>query len=76
MWVPLAWNNEFNGPGADYFVQKTMDLASLYEGSRSDDNIILDVLILVNDKIKNISASGMGVLSTKFVSDGLQVCGI
>ena len=29
MWVPLVENNEFNSPGADYFVKKHIDHISV-----------------------------------------------
>jgi glutamate racemase len=39
MWVPLIENNEFDGPGADYFVQKNVD--ALLAQSPAIDTIIL-----------------------------------
>ena len=39
MWVPLVENNEFNGPGADYFIQKHLD--SLLTKDPQIDTLIL-----------------------------------
>lgn len=39
MWVPLIENNEFNSPGADYFVQEYLD--QLLERDSEIDTIIL-----------------------------------
>ena len=47
MWVPLVENNEFNSPGADYFVKKYIDLLL------SKDPLI-DTIIL-GSSIKSVS---------------------
>ena len=39
MWVPLVENNEFDGPGADYFVKRHID--SLLANSAEIDTILL-----------------------------------
>ncbi len=39
MWVPLVENNEFNGPGADYFIKK--HIGALLRQCRDIDTIIL-----------------------------------
>ena len=63
MWVPLVENNEFNGPGADYFVQKQLDL--LFTKDPQIDTIILGCTHypLLMDKIKKYVPSGITLLA-------------
>ena len=63
MWVPLVENNEFNGPGADYFVQKHLDL--LFTKDPQIDTIILGCTHypLLMDKIKEYVPSGITLLA-------------
>ena len=63
MWVPLVENNEFNGPGADYFVQKHLDL--LFTKDPQIDTIILGCTHypLLMDKIKKYVPSGITLLA-------------
>lgn len=63
MWVPLVENNEFNGPGADYFVQKQLDL--LFMKDPQIDTIILGCTHypLLIDKIKKYVPSGITLLA-------------
>ncbi|MBP5364755.1 MAG: glutamate racemase [Bacteroidales bacterium] len=63
MWVPLVENGEFDKPGADYFVQKYLDMLM----SQSPD---IDVIILgcthyplLADKIKKYLPDGVRLLS-------------
>jgi len=52
MWVPLVENNEFNSPGADYFVEKYLD--NLLARDTQIDTIILGCTHypLLQDKIR------------------------
>lgn len=52
MWVPLVENNEFNKPGADYFIQQHLD--RLFAQSKSIDTLLLACTHypLLIDKIK------------------------
>ena len=63
MWVPLVENNEFNGPGADYFVQKHLDF--LFTKDPQIDTIILGCTHypLLMDKIKKYVPSGITLLA-------------
>ena len=63
MWVPLVENNEFNSPGADYFVQKHLDL--LFTKDPQIDTIILGCTHypLLMDKIKKYVPSGITLLA-------------
>ena len=63
MWVPLVENNEFNGPGEDYFVQKHLDL--LFTKDPQIDTIILGCTHypLLMDKIKKYVPSGITLLA-------------
>ena len=63
MWVPLVENNEFNCPGADYFVQKHLDL--LFTKDPQIDTIILGCTHypLLMDKIKKYVPSGITLLA-------------
>lgn len=73
MWVPLVENNEFNSPGADYFVKKHLDhILSL------DPEI--DILVLgcthyplLIDKIKQYLPSGITVFAQgEYVAESLK----
>ena len=63
MWVPLVENNEFNAPGADYFVQNHLDL--LFTKDPQIDTIILGCTHypLLMDKIKKYVPSGITLLA-------------
>ncbi len=63
MWVPLVENNEFEGEGADYFIQK--NLHSLLEKGKDIDTIILGCThypLLIN-KIKKYLPEGIKLIS-------------
>ncbi len=73
MWVPLVENNEFNSPGADYFVEKHINhILSL--------DPLIDTLVLgcthyplLIDKIRKFLPAGVTLLSQgKYVADSLQ----
>lgn len=73
MWVPLVENNEYNKPGADYFVQKGIDAIL------SKDNLI-DTLILgcthyplLLDKIRECTPNHVNIISQgKYIADSLK----
>lgn len=76
MWVPLVENNEFNKPGADYFVKKHID--SLLSKQPDIDTIILGCTHypLLVDKIKSylpksITLLAQGQLVAQSLSDYL-----
>jgi glutamate racemase len=77
MWVPLVENNEFEGPGADYFVEK--NLRSLFTRDPEIDTLILGCTHypLLLDKIRKYTPGGVSILSqgeivSKSLKDYLQ----
>ena len=73
MWVPLVENNEYNSPGADYFIQKNIN--NLLHQSGSIDTILLACTHypLLMDKIKKAVPANMTVLSQgEIVADSLK----
>jgi len=74
MWVPLVENNEYNSPGADYFIQKNID--NLMGRSGSIDTILLACTHypLLMEKIKKAIPAGVTVLSQgEIVADSLKL---
>ena len=63
MWVPLVENSEYNGPGADYFIQKNID--NLLQQSGSIDTILLACTHypLLLEKIKEALPDNITILS-------------
>lgn len=63
MWVPLIENNEYDKPGADYFVQQHLD--RLFKQSSSIDTLLLACTHypLLIDKIKAFAPAGTTILS-------------
>ncbi len=63
MWVPLIENNEYNLPGADYFVKKHID--HLLQQSTNIDTILLACTHypLLMDKIKEYVPAGINIVS-------------
>jgi glutamate racemase len=63
MWVPLIENNEHNGPGADYFVEKYLD--RLFSGAADIDTILLACTHypLLQDKIAQAAGAGIRIIS-------------
>ena len=63
MWVPLIENNEFDSPGADYFVEKNMK--NLLRQSDKIDTIILGCTHypLMMDKIKKYTPPGIRLMA-------------
>jgi len=73
MWVPLVENNEFNGPGADYFIQKHLD--SLLTKDPQIDTLILGCTHypLLIDKIKQFLPQGIAVFAQgEYVASSLK----
>ena len=63
MWVPLVENNEFDSPGADYFIRKNLD--SLLQKSPDIDTLVLACThypLLIN-KIKQFVSSDIKLIS-------------
>ncbi len=73
MWVPLVENNEYNNPGADYFIQKnTNDLLSQ---SSQIDTILLACTHypLLIEKIRKAIPTGVTILSQgEIVAESLK----
>ena len=72
MWVPLVENNEYDSPGADYFIQKNID--ELLDQSSRIDTILLACTHypLLMEKIKRFVPANVTILSQgKIVADGL-----
>ena len=63
MWVPLVENNEFNSPGADYFVKKHID--HILSVDPQIDTLILGCTHypLLMDKIRTFLPSGITLFS-------------
>lgn len=63
MWVPLIENNEFDSPGADYFVEKNMK--NLLSQSDQIDTIILGCTHypLMMDKIRKYAPPGIRLMA-------------
>lgn len=63
LWVPLIENNEYNNPGADYFIQK--NISDLIKQSGDIDTILLACTHypLLLEKIKKLIPAGITVLS-------------
>ena len=73
MWVPLVENNEFNSPGADFFVKKHLDhILSL---DPEIDTLVLGCTHypLLIDKIKQYLPSGITVFAQgEYVAESLK----
>ena len=63
MWVPILENNEYDKPGADYFVKKHID--RIMEKDRAIDTLLLACTHypLLLDKIRKYLPEGITVLS-------------
>jgi glutamate racemase len=63
MWVPLVENNEYDKPGADYFIQK--DINALLENSPAIDTVLLACTHypLLKDKIQRFLPANVSVIS-------------
>jgi len=73
MWVPLVENNEFNGPGADYFVEK--NVKNLLKKDDKIDAIILGCTHypFLIPKIKQFLPDGITIISQdKIVAKSLK----
>lgn len=73
MWVPLVENDEYDGPGADYFVQKNIE--NLLSRDPQIDCVILGCTHypLLMNKIRKFMPSGVHVIEQGFyVADSLR----
>jgi len=73
MWVPLVENNEYNSPGADYFIKK--NIQGLLKQSSRIDTILLACTHypLLLEKIKANVPNGVTILSQgEIVANSLQ----
>lgn len=73
MWVPLIENNEYNNPGADFFIEK--HVKALMDQSKNIDAIILGCTHypLIEDKIKQYLPADVKLLTQgKIVAEGLK----
>lgn len=72
MWVPLVENNEYNSPGADYFVKDSID--RLLSADPLIDTIILGCTHypLLLTKIKKYTPSGITIIPQgKYIAESL-----
>lgn len=73
MWVPLVENNEFDKPGADYFVKDS--LQKLFDQDALIDTIILGCthFPLLLDKIRNYLPSGIRIIPQgQYIASSLE----
>lgn len=73
MWVPLVENNEYNSPGADYFVQKHLD--RILAADPLIDTLVLGCTHypLLIEKIKAFLPSGVSLFAQgEYVADSLR----
>ncbi len=73
MWVPLVENNEHNGPGADYFVEK--NIQSLLANDSSIDTVILACThypLLLNKIVKYMPENVKIISQGKIVAESLK----
>ncbi len=73
LWVPLIENNEFQNPGADYFIEKYVD--ELMAQSPEIDMILLACTHypLVREKIKSFCPPGVNLMSQgPIIANSLQ----
>lgn len=74
MWVPLVENNEYNSPGADYFIEKSIN--NLLGQSSDIDTILLACTHypLLMEKIKNVVPAEVMLLSQgEIVAESLKM---
>jgi len=73
MWVPLVENEEYDGPGADYFVKKNID--NLISRDPQIDSVILGCTHypLLMDKIRKYMPPGVHIIEQGYyVANSLQ----
>lgn len=73
MWVPLVENNEYNKPGADYFVKKGID--DILQKDNLMDTLILGCTHypLLLDKIKQYAPKEVNIISQgKYIAESLK----
>jgi glutamate racemase len=74
MWVPLVENNEYNNPGADYFIQKNINNLLLQSGSIDTILLACTHYPLLMEKIKKAVPADVTVLSQgEIVADSLKL---
>lgn len=74
MWVPLVENNEFDSPGADYFIQRHLN--TLFAKDPAIDTLILGCTHypLLHKKIKENISPGITVISQgEYVARSLEI---
>ncbi len=73
MWVPLVENNEYNSPGADYFIQKNINELLLQSGGIDTILLACTHYPLLIEKIKKNVPEGVTILSQgEIVANSLQ----
>ena len=73
LWVPLVESNEFNTPGADYFIEKNLN--NLFQQSPDIDTVVLACTHypLLVDSIKKFLPDGIRLVSQgKLVAESLE----
>ncbi len=73
MWVPIVENNEYDKPGADYFVQKGID--DILQKDNAIDTLILGCTHypLLLEKIKEYAPQGINIISQgKYIAESLK----
>ncbi len=73
LWVPLVENNEYNSPGADYFVQQYIH--RLLETDPEIDTLVLGCTHypLLIDKIRKYTPQGIAIVSQgEYVANSLK----
>ena len=73
MWVPLVENNEYNSPGADYFIKKNIHELLLQSGQIDTILLACTHYPLLIDKIRSNTPPGITILSQgEIVANSLQ----
>ena len=73
MWVPLVENNEYNSPGADYFIQKNINELLLQSGQVDTILLACTHYPLLIEKIRQHVPQGVTILSQgEIVANSLQ----
>ena len=73
MWVPLVENNEYNSPGAAYFIQKNVNELLLQSGQVDTILLACTHYPLLIEKIRQHVPQGVTILSQgEIVANSLQ----
>lgn len=73
MWVPIVENNEYDKPGADYFVQKGID--HILQKDNAIDTLILGCTHypLLLEKIQKYAPEGINIISQgRYIAESLK----